>query len=510
MSFDAEEIEFDRTYVRKWGLYGLLRLAWHQIEPSAPFVDGWHLAEVCNHLEAVSCPEGLIKRLVINVPPGTCKSISTGVIWPAYTWIDQPHKKWIFASYDPALSTRDARRCRDLIESAWFRARWPSLRIVDRADTMYHTDAKGWRYSTSVRGPVTGRHADIQVVDDPIKPIATQGAAAITRTELDFVTQWWGGTMSTRMSDPKKAARVIIMQRLHEEDLAGHVLESGEYTHLCLPMTFDPEHSCTCPQCKGAPCRTMIGGDKRTEPGELLCPGRFGPTEVANLERELNVYAPAQLQQRPTRAGGQIFRGDWFRYWNPDNLPQGCNGFTGDGFDELVCSWDMTFKDALGSDFVCGQVWARRDAHCYLLARIYERLNFPNTCTAFVGQCRAWPRIGAKLIEDKANGPAVIATLQNKIPGLIARSPLGSKITRANGVSYMHQAGNVWYPDPSMPGFEWVKDHVRSMLGFPLAKNDDTVDAETQALAYFEENRNALFDVLKRMAAQQAGGMLVA
>jgi predicted phage terminase large subunit-like protein len=504
---DPEEIDFDRAYVKKWGLLGFLRLAWPLLEPAAPFVDGWHLAEVCNHLEAVSV--GLFNRLVINVPPGTGKSISTGVCWPAYTWITQPAKKWIFASYDPGLSTRDARRCRELIEHPWYRSRWPGVDLVDRADTMYNTSAKGWRFSTSVRGPVTGRHADIQVVDDPIKPISVQGASAITGVELEFVKQWWGGTMSTRMANPKTAARVIIMQRLHEDDLAGHVLESGEYVHLCLPMRFDP-NGCACKRCGGKPCRTNIGGDRRAQPDELLCPERFGDKEVQTLERELGVFSDAQLQQKPSRAGGQIFRDAWFRYWTPDNLParsehdpRPCDPRTGEGFDELVCSWDMTFKDTLGSDFVCGQVWARKGADYFLLARVYERLNFPNTLLAFTSQIRAWPRVGAKLIEDKANGPAVVSTLERKIPGLIARPVLGSKVARANGVSYLHKAGNVHYPDPTMSGYEWSREHAKAMSGFPLARHDDTVDAETQALAYLEETRNVLFDALERLKKER-------
>jgi hypothetical protein len=152
---------------------------------------------------------------------------------------------------------------------------------------------------------VTGRHADIQVVDDPIKPISTQGTAAVTGHELQFVKDWWAGTMATRMADPKKAARVIIMQRLHEDDLAGVALESGEYTHLRFPMRFDAS----------SPCRTF-GGDRRTVEGELLCPGRLVREGRATLERDLGVYASAQLQQEPSTAGGMIFKEAWFKYYD--------------------------------------------------------------------------------------------------------------------------------------------------------------------------------------------------
>jgi predicted phage terminase large subunit-like protein len=478
----SEDVRFDRDYVRRFGLYGFLKLAWPRLKPGTPFVDSWHIREICNHLEAVSC--GLINRLVINVPPGSSKSVTTSICWPAYVWGPQQQqgKKWIFASYAPKLSGDLARESRELIDSEWYQARWP-VALIGQADTSYRNAKAGWRFSTSIRGEVTGRHADIQVVDDPIKPISTQGTAAVTGHELEFVQQWWAGTMSTRMADPKTAARVIIMQRLHEDDLAGHVLESGEYTHLCFPMRFDAAR----------PCRTVFGGDPRKADGELLSPGRWAEAEVRKLENDLGVYASAQLQQRPAAAGGMIFKESWFQYY--DALP--------DDLDEWACSWDMTFKDTLGSDYVCGQVWARKGADFYLVERVYERLNFPNTLTAFQAQLRRFPQIGLKLIEDKANGPAVISTLQRKIPGIVAVEPEGGKVARANGISYLHRAGNVHYPR-AYQSARAKTDHVPCMTGFPLAKNDDSVDAETQMLTHWAAQYNTLIDTLERLRKEQA------
>jgi predicted phage terminase large subunit-like protein len=526
---EQDEIIFDRAYVARWGLYGFVRLAWSLLEP-VPFVDNWHIEEICNHLEAVSgvaipgetesktgraLRRRLVRRLVINVPPGTGKSIITCVCWPAFAWIDQPELTFIFASYSPTLSTRDATRCRELIESDWYRKRWPRPVVIGKGDTFFRIGdrdkggrAVGWRFSTSVRGQITGRHADIQVVDDPIKPLLTQGASAVTKTEIDFVKTWWDGTMSTRMRNPKTAARVIIMQRLHEEDLAGYVLESGEYVHLCLPMRFDPSRACrTVADLDGQ--TVELGGDRRTEDGELLAPDRYGEPEVSRLEAELNVYADAQLQQTPTRAGGQIFRVEWFKFWKLEDFELGVDPRTGKGFDELAFSGDLTFKDTMGSDFVCLQIWGRIGASYYLLDRVYQRLNFPNTLTAIEALLRKWPRVGRKLIEDKANGPAVISMLERKVPGLIAVTPKGGKVARANAVTYLHRAGNVFYPDPTMPGYEWVGEtskkggHVKNMTGFPLAAHDDTVDAETQMLAEFAENHNALFEALERLRRER-------
>lgn len=492
---EAESVDFDRAYVKQWGLYGFVRLAWPLLEPAKPFADNWHLEEVCNHFEAVS--HGLVTRLLVNVPPGTGKSISASVCWCAWTWTVYPEKKFIFVTYSPGLSTRDARKCRELIESDWYRRRWPNVQLLDRADNDYRNSKGGWRFSTAIRGEVTGRHADIQCVDDPIKAQLTQGNAAITRTEIDYVNNFWDGTMPTRMADPKTSARAIIMQRLHDDDLSGHVLQTGEYEHLCLPMRFEPARA----------SRTKIGGDRRTQDGELLHEARYGEAEVAKLERDLNVYADGQLQQRPGKAGGNIFRREWLRFWGADGrpLPDGCTP-DGDGFDEVIVSWDMTFKDAMGSDMVCGSVYARKEADIFLLARVCRRLSFANTVLAFVAQVRRFPQAGAKLIEDKANGPAVISTLQRKVPGLIAVPVQGSKLARANAVSYLHQAGNVYYPSPKLgPQYSWVSapasegGHIESMVGFPLARFDDPVDAETQALRYLSERHNALFDALDKM-----------
>jgi predicted phage terminase large subunit-like protein len=443
-------------------------------------VDGWHIEEICNHCEAVS--RGVFRDLLVNVPPGTSKSKIISVCWHPWEWTFKPETRWLFVAYLPNLATRDARAAKTLIESKWYQERWP-VTIKEGGDSEYENDRGGWRSSTSVRGGITGKHPHRKVVDDPLAARNTQGTAAVLRTELDYVNHvFWDGIMPTRAADPKTVTNTIVMQRLHEADLSGHVLGKGGWVHLMLPERFEPERA----------CKTPIGGDRRTEDGELLCPARRGENEVKKLEAELGTQADGQLQQRPGRAGGQIFRAAWFRFW--DELPE---------FDELLCSWDMTFKDTLGSDFVCGQIWGRKGADYYLIDQVYDRLNFPNTLTAFLAQLRRYPTCGAKLIEDKANGPAVISTLERKIPGLIPRTPEGGKIARANGVSYLHRSGNVLYPNPKTPGFEWVREHMRSMQGFPLASHDDDVDAETQALTYFEENKNTLLDALAALRREE-------
>jgi len=218
-------------------LHDFVRRAWPVVEPARPFVDNWHLGVLCEHLQAVSMRQ--IRRLVVNVPPGTMKSLLVCVFWPAWSWTHAAHTKWIFASYGDPPAKRDSGRTRRLLESKWYRELWGDLwkpQPTEWGIQKFSNDRAGFRYYTTVGGPVTGEHADIQVVDDPIKPLEVTGSAAVARHTLETCATWWNETMSTRVADPATGARVIVMQRLHANDLAGQMLRTGDYDHLCLPM----------------------------------------------------------------------------------------------------------------------------------------------------------------------------------------------------------------------------------------------------------------------------------
>src|SRR3984957_11524752 len=287
-----------------------VRQAWAIIEPHTPFVPGWHIGAIIEHLEAVT--HGEIRNLLINVPPRHMKSLLVSVLWPAWEWTRWPERRWLFSSYAATLSIRDSVKCRRLIESAWYRARWGHVFVLtgdQNAKMRFDNNRSGYRLSTSVGGAVTGEGGDRIICDDPHK---------VDEVESDTVrkaaTDWWDVAMSTRVNDPKTSAMVIVMQRCHQRDLSGHLLEKGNFEHLCLPAEYE------------GPSRvTSIGfSDPRTQPGELLWPERFGPTEIADLKINLGSYAAAgQIQQRPAPAGGGIFKRHWFRFWQRRgaNLP---------------------------------------------------------------------------------------------------------------------------------------------------------------------------------------------
>ena len=447
----------DVALIEKGGLVDFIRIGWKIVEPSRNYVSNWHIDAIAEHLEAVS--RGQIRNLILNVPPGSTKSLSVSVFWPVWDWIRNPGLRWIFASFDLKLQKRDGRRSLDLIQSRWFRDRWPQLRLVEKDPSVlsYWNTASGWRYGTSVRGTVTGNHGDRLVVDDPIKPLDA------SKVNLEKCIEWWDGTMSTRQSDPQTTARVVMMQRLHDQDLAGEMIRRGGYEVLRLPMRYEAKF----------PCVTALGRvDPRTEEGELLDPKRVPEAEVKTLETNLGpIGAAAQLQQRPTPAGGNIFALAWLQQ-TYSQLPL--------AIDQWVLSIDCTFKGKENSDFVCMQVWARAGVDFYLVDQVNERLSFTDTCIRLRELSAAYPLAVVKLVEDKANGPAVVDAMQRDVWGLELINPEGGKEARANAVTPLYRGGNVYLPLHA----PWLAEYRTQLSTFPYAGNDDMLDATSQALTW--------------------------
>lgn len=437
--------------------------AWHVIEPGTPLRWNWHIDAVCAALEAVS--RGEIRKLIINIPPGTMKSILVSVMWPAWVWTWRPEWRGLFGSYAIDLAMRDSVRCRSVVSSPWFQDRFrPDWQMSgdQNVKSYFENTAKGFRMALSVGGAGTGFRGDCVVVDDPLK--AMDAESKLAREES---LRWWTKTMPTRVNDPATGAFVIVMQRLHEDDLTGHMLKSGDYAHLCLPSEYEPDVPCRCgqPQCLTGPLGKL---DPRTQPGELLFPSMFTPAVLADLRKTLGSAGYAgQHQQRPTPASGGMIKREWFKRWRA--LPQ---------LDEVVQSWDCTFKGSDDSDFVVGQVWGRKGADFYLLDQTRARMGFGATVQAIRDMSAKWPAASAKYVEDKANGSAVIETLRRDISGIIAVNPEGGKMARAAAATPAIEAGNVYLPDNA----EWVGDFVEECAAFPRGAHDDQVDAMTQAL----------------------------
>jgi predicted phage terminase large subunit-like protein len=465
--------------------------AWHVVEPATNYIHNWHIDAIAEHLTAVT--DGQIKRLLVNIPPRCEKSLNGSVFWPTWVWgpKGKPYIRWLFISYAESLSIRDSVKCRNIINSDWYQRRWGNVYKLagdQNEKRKFKNDKTGERIASSIDGTNTGEGGDIVVIDDPHNVRDGESDAIRESTVITFKE-----VIPSRLNDPKTGAIVVFMQRVHDGDVSGEILKEGGYTHLCLPMEYEPKRMITTP----------IGfSDPRTVEGELLWPERIGreelegTTDSPGIKKSLGSYAYAgQYQQRPTPRGGGIIKRHWWKYWKPKGrefppvlvkMPDGSilevyAVDLPDKFDIKIQSWDMNFKETNDSAFVVGQVWGQRTANRYLLDQVREVLDFPKTLTRFEELTRKHPDVTCKYVEDKANGPAVISTLRNKISGIIPVEPDGDKIARMAAVSYLMEAGNVYLPHPLL--YSWVEEEfLPELTAFPKSSYKDQADTCSQGL----------------------------
>lgn len=457
--------------------------AWSIIEPGVEFKDNWHLHAICDHLEAVSC--GDIENLLINIPPGCMKSILVSVAWPAWEWVQHPELRVLGASYGADLAIRDAQKCRDIVMSPWYQERWPQVQVRKGSDqkTKYELTSGGWRMATSVGGRATGEHPDRKIVDDP-----TSAAQADSDAERETANLWFDRTLSTR-GESRGARTVVIMQRLHESDLTGHIVASNYgYEHLCLPMEYEPARSMV---------PTSIGwSDPRSAEGSLLWPEMFPTESVRKLKALLGSYGSAgQLQQRPAPEGGGILRVKHFQKWpHGTELPV---------FDLVVQSYDTAFEEKEVNDPSACTVWGvfahKGKRHAMLLDAWGERLSYPKLRAKVVEE---WHSIYGKtdkrkgrkadhvLIEKKASGQSLLQDLRSANVPAVPYLPVGGKIPRAHQAAPILELDCLWIPESGKePGefVTWARAFVDQCEKFPNAEHDDYVDTFTQAIIYLRD-----------------------
>lgn len=473
LKYKLAEEKLRRVAARKLHTF-LKHYAWPVLQPGTQFVDNWHIGAICEHLEAVKM--GQIRRLLINMPFRMLKSTIVSQAFPAWEWIDAPHLQYLSASYAKDVATRDAVDSRRIIESWQYQLAWGDrfeMTSDQNVKTRYENDKRGSRVVTATDAAGTGFGGNRIIVDDPVSALEADSEVA-RNTSIE----WWKGTASTRLNNPQEDAIIATHQRLHQNDLTGYILaEERGWEHLVLPMRYDPELRKT----------TSIGfQDPRSKFGQLLCPDRLNEDTVQEMEHRLGSYhTAAQLQQNPVGREGSIFgRGDWnFYFVPPEQQAQ--------SMDEIIWSWDMTFKDTKGSDKVSGLAIGRKGADKYLLWRVNDQLSFSKSKTAVENERQRFiKRTIAILIEDKANGPAIIDALKESVPALTPITPQGGKIARAYAVQPQHEAGNFYLPSPTMPGFEWVNAWMDLFAAFPGVPNDDDVDAWTQGVTWFTSREN--------------------
>jgi len=451
---------------------GFVRQAWHILEPATPFLDNWHIDLIAEYLTLVRRRE--IRRLIVNIPPRHCKSLLTTVFFPCWVWTTEPHARFICSSYADSLSIKHSLDRRTLLSSPWYQSLWGdqvSFREDANLKSEFQNDARGHMIATSTGGSITGKGADFIVCDDPHNPLQ-----ALSEAERLTALRHFDITLSTRLDQPKKGAIVVIMQRLHEDDLTGHLISGAGWDQLVLPAEAEVEETRKFP---------VSGRVHMRKPGELLWEERFDRKVLDQAKVRLGSYAYAgQYQQRPSPLEGGILQRAWWRRY--EAIPP--------RFDEVIQSWDLAFKETKTSDYVVGQVWGRVGANKYLLDQVRRRMSFSETVQAMRALSAKWPQATAKLVEDKANGPAIINVLKNQLSGIIAVTPQGSKEARAQAGAPEVEAGNYYIPKNSL-GDEFIEE----CAAFPNGSHDDQVDAWSQTAARFRGSYSGLIEYYRRL-----------
>lgn len=439
----------------KLGLKEFVRSAWAIVEPGRAYQHNWHIDAIAEHLEAVAY--GQINHLLINVPPGHMKSLLVCVFFPAWDWAEvRASRRSLFSSYQAALAIRDSVKCRRIIQSPWYQKRYPHIELAGDVNlkTRFENTHTGFRLSTSPGGIGTGERADIVAVDDPHK---------VTEAESDKVRQmtldWWSKEMSTRDSD-LKSSFIIIMQRVHHQDLSAWAIDSG-YEHLCLPGEFEPERR----------CMTSLGwSDPRHEPKQPLWTERFPPSKLADLKQTLGAYGYAgQIQQRPTPREGGILKE---KYWQYYLVTPPCK--------IKVWAWDTAFKTGNQNDYSAGVLMGISNHNYYILDVYCDRLEYPDLKRKII-QLHERDSTNAVVVEDKASGQSLIQELARSttLP-IIPQKVDKDKIARVNAIAPTVEAGKVFISH-SAP---WVADFVMECSQFPNGAHDDRIDAFCHGLNY--------------------------
>jgi predicted phage terminase large subunit-like protein len=451
-----------RTLTRH-DFYTFMHRAFRELNPRVPFFHNWHIELVAAKLHA--CFEGEITRLIINVPPRSLKSHAAAVSFPAYVLGHNPSAPIICASYGQDLANKHSMDCRTLMASEWYRAIFPTRLSPQKQSVQeFLTTQNGFRLATSVGGVLTGRGADFIIIDDPLKP-----DEALSETQRGAVNEWFDHTLYSRLNDKRTGCIVIIMQRLHEDDLVGHVLEQEDWDLVRLPAIAEEDEN----HIIVSPYRTCT---VRRRMGEALHPDREPLEVLEHLRRTLGEYNFAgQYQQQPAPLGGGLVKTEWFKAYVPGEEPA--------KFDRIVQSWDTANKSTELSDFSVCTTWGQKNKKLYLLHVLRRRMDYPDLKRAVGEQAERFSPTNI-LIEDKASGTQLIQELiRDGVYGVTRYEPTMEKIMRLHSVTNTIENGFVYLPTEA----DWLATYLHELTTFPSGKHDDQADSTSQALDWMKQ-----------------------
>ena len=460
-----------------------VKSAWHIIEPSTQLIWNWHLDTICGYLMAFHNDELPDKRLIINIPPGTLKSILVSVMYPAWTWISKGDTRYLSITNEQGLAIRDALRMKDIVTSEWYQSKWSNgLRTAQNEKTLFVNDRSGFRQSQGITASNTGKRGDCLIIDDPID--ANKAYSEVIRTS---VNDTWDRSLSSRLNDLEKSGVLLIMQRVHGEDLAGHLLKKvhSHWTVLSIPMEYEGEPSFDA----GADIGKPELNDPRTEKGELLFPKKFGIKAVKALKEDLGTHGTAsQLQQRPVPEGGGIIKTYHWRHWEADKKLPVCQ--------HIFTSYDTAFseKDSKTTAYSACTRWGVfwhpiRERYCIMLLGVwYDRVGYPELRKKMVEIDKKY-KPDTNLIEAKATGLSLLQDLRDAVDGVLKSYSPGKgedKISRAHSVTPIFEMGLVYVPNK-----KWAEELIAHVASFPngLPPSADLTDTVTQALIYMRKGR---------------------
>lgn len=437
---------------------------------------GWVHQEICETLDNFlkDLIDGKRPRLIITMPPRSGKSEIVSRRFPAYFLGKYPDLSIISVSYSASLAEDFSRDVQRIIDSDEYKKIFPNTKLSDKKDKNYKrtsdffeiVDHKGVYCSAGVGGSITGKGCDILIIDDPIKNRQEANSETVRKKIYD----WYSSTAYTRLSP---IGGVIMMcTRWHLDDLIGKVLsDKNQKPFHVISYPAIAEHD-----------------EPHRKQGEALHPERFSLEILNEIKSTLSTADWLSLyQQKPVPEGGAIFETSKIRYYDETSEPK--------RFDQIVGSWDMTFKENKSSDFVVGQLWGRKGADFYLLDMVRDRMDFVKTLKVFINFANKHKNCNCWLVEDKANGTAIISTLKKHISGIIPITPKESKQERAYAITPYLEAGNIFFPKNQ----NFTKDLEEEMLQFPAGAHDDTVDSMTQALNYFRMKKRVQMSESNKM-----------
>jgi predicted phage terminase large subunit-like protein len=438
--------------------YAFVERCFRELHPQTEFLSNWHLELIAAELE--NCRVGKTTRLIVNVPPRSLKSICCSVALPAWILGHNPSEQIICASYAQDLANKHSMDCRSVMSTAWYQRLFPA-RLSPQKQSLqeFVTVQKGARLATSVGGVLTGRGADWLIIDDPLKP-----DEALSDTIRNSVNNWFDHTLYSRLNNKSTGRIIVVMQRLHEDDLVGHLLGLGDWKVLRLPAIAEVDE-----QFEVSTTYGVRSFSRRA--GESLHPDREPLPILEDLRRTQGEYNFAgQYQQSPSPLGGGLVKAEWFKIYKQSELPN--------PFELTFQSWDTACKSSELNDYSVCTTWGLKGKRLYLLNVFRRRVEYPELKRMIIEQAKLY---GAKvvLIEDKASGTQLIQDLIADGFNSVKRYvPKLEKVLRLNSVTNLIENGFVYLPENE----PWLAEYIHELVTFPRSKYDDQADSTSQAL----------------------------